>query len=162
MLSEEAFLIGRFGEEGVDWVRAGVTDMDFYGNRAAVRVINHLRNNVQNKHINESGPFFAYPQYADSVTFAAFDINHEYANARAYRVYERYKPSEYIRTTIFHNRPDIEALRRPIDAYTEESMKAFITGAVDPFDDAVWEAHLRRYQRLGIERLINSVTEVLP
>jgi len=162
MLSEEAFLIGRFGEENVDWVRAGVTDTDFYGNRAEVRVINHLRNNVQNKNINESGPFYAYPRYADSVTFSAFDINHEYANARAYRIYEMYKPDEYISSTVFHNRPEIQALRREIDIYTEESTEAFIIGSADPFDDLVWEAHLRRYKDLDIEKLINSITEVLP
>jgi len=57
--------------------------------------------------------------------------------------------------------PEVKKTKNIIDyelsRYTEESMKAFITGAVDPFDDAVWEAHLRRYQRLGIERLINLV-----
>ena len=162
MLSEDAFLIGRYGEENVDWVRAGVTDTDFYGNRASVRVINQLLHNVQNKHINESGPFFAYPGYADGVTFSAFDVNHEYANARAYRVYERYKPDEYISAAIFHNRPDIQALRLEIDTYTQESIKAFITGAADPFDDKIWEMHLQKYMDLNIDDLIHSVKEVLP
>jgi putative aldouronate transport system substrate-binding protein len=161
MMSEEAFLIGRYGEENVDWVRADITDTDFYGNRASVRVINHLRNRVQNKNINEIGPFFAYPAYADGVTFLAFDISYEYKNARAYRTYERYKPSEYISTTIFHNRPEIQHLRRAIDAYTEESIEAFVTGAADPFNDTAWEAHLQKYRTLGIEKFIESVAEVL-
>jgi len=161
MLSEEAFLIGRYGEENVDWVRADITDIDFYGNRAAVRVINHLKSRVQNKHINEMGPFFAYPAFADGVTFLAFDTSYEYKNARAYRVYERYKPDEHIRTAIFHNRPDIQSLRRDIDAYTEESIEAFITGTIDPFDDTAWETHLWRYRELDVNRLINSVAEVL-
>ena len=161
MLSEEAFLIGRYGEENVDWVRAGVTDTDFYGNRASVRVINHLRNRVQNKHINETGPYFAFPAYADGVTFSAFDINYEYKNARAYWAYEQYTPSEYIKTTIFYGRPELQSLRRAIDKATEDSIKAFITGAADPFDNTAWEAHLRRYRELGIERFIDSVAEVL-
>jgi hypothetical protein len=76
-------------------------------------------------------------------------------------VYERYKPSEYIRTTIFHGRQDLQSLRRNIDAYTEESIKAFITGELDPFDDVAWETHLRKYRELGIEKLIQSVGEIL-
>jgi len=161
MLSEEAFLIGRYGEENVDWVRADVTDIDFYSNKASVRVINHLQNRVQNKHISETGAFFAYPFYADSVTFSAFDTSYEYKNARAYRVYEQYQPDEYIKATIFYGKPEIQSLRRVIGAYTEESIEAFITGAANPFDDAAWEAHLRKYQELGIEGFINLVAEVL-
>jgi len=161
MLSKEAFLIGRYGEENADWIRAGVTDTDFYGNKATVRVINHLKNIVQNKHLNESGPFFAYPEYSDGVTFSAFDVNSEYVNARAYRIYEKYKPKEYIRPTIFHNRPDIKVMRHAIDAFTDESIKAFITGEEDPHDDKAWDSHLRKYNDLNIERFINSVAEVL-
>jgi len=161
MLSEEAFLIGRFGEENIDWVRANVTDRDFYGNPASIRVINHLGNRVQNKHLGELGPFFAYPTFADGVTFSAFDIRHEYVNARAYRLYEQFKPNEFISPVIFHGRSDIPPLRRSIDAYTEESIRAFITGVADPFDDAAWEAHLQRYRELGVDRFIRLVAEAM-
>jgi putative aldouronate transport system substrate-binding protein len=162
MLSEEAFLIGRYGEEGLDWARAYQTDIDIYGNKATVRVINQLRNRTQNKHLGELGPFFAYPKYANGVTFSGFRADQEYINARAYRVYDSYKPDEYIRFLQFADRPDIQTLRRLIDAYTEESIKAFITGETDPFDDAAWEAHLQKYRELNIDRLINSAAEVLP
>jgi putative aldouronate transport system substrate-binding protein len=161
MLSEEAFLIGRYGEEGADWVRADITDADFYGNRASIRVINRLWNRVQNKHINELGPFFAYPEYADGVTFSGFEVSQEYANARAYWVYEQYKPNEYIRTTLLHGNPDIQSLRRSIDTITEISIEAFITGASDPLDDAVWEAHLQMYREVGIQQFLDAVMEVL-
>jgi putative aldouronate transport system substrate-binding protein len=162
MLSEEAFLIGRYGEQGVDWIPANISDRDIYGNNALVKVINQLWGKVQNKHIGEIGPFYAYPKYADSVTFPAFEANYEYVDARAYRIYEPYKPTEYITPMLFFGQPDIQTLRRFIDAYTDESIEAFITGASDPFDDTAWDAHLQRYRQLGIDRLINAATEVLP
>lgn len=164
MLSEEAFLIGRYGEKGVDWIPAHSTDMDAYGNKATVRVINQLQNMVQNKHICELGPFFAYPQYADGVTFLGFEADHEYVNAMAYRLYEQYRPDEYIKTICFDgdNAQDLQVLRKSIDSYTDESIKAFITGGKDPFDDATWETHLRKYKKMGIDTLIGAIKEDCP
>ena len=158
MLSEEAFLIGRFGEKGVDWIPAHITDTDLYGGIAKIRVINQLRNIVQNKHFNETGPFFAYPRYADSVTFSAFEANQEYVNARAYRVYQQYKPKEYIRGIYFDGgAQEFQTLRQAVDEYTEESIEAFVTGGKDPFDDAVWESHENTYRTIGIDTLIHAV-----
>ena len=159
MLSEEAFLIGRFGEENVDWVPASVIDVDFYGHTAAIRVINQLRNTVQNKHICELGPFFAYPKYADSVTFSAFEVDQEYRDARAYRVYELYKPKEYVKSLLFESKfaKNMQTSRQAIDEYTDESIKAYITGAKDPFDDTVWALCLQKYQEMNIEELINAI-----
>jgi hypothetical protein len=159
MLSKEAFLIGRYGEKNVDWIPASITDIDFYGNSAAVRVVNHLKNTVQNKHICETGPYFAYPKYADSVTFSAFEADQEYRDARAYRVYKQYEPQEYIKTTLFGNEAirEIQALRQPIDIYTEEMIKAFLTGECDPFDDLAWANYLSKYKELNIEILIDAV-----
>ena len=158
MLSEKAFLIGRYGEKSTDWVEAFSTDIDSYGNKATVRVINQLGNKVQNKHICEMGPFFAYPKYADGVTFSGFEADHEYVNARAYRVYEQYKPKEYIKTLLFENAQDWQTLRRAIDAYTDESIEAFITGKKDPFNDAVWAEHLRKYRDMDIDELTRAAS----
>jgi putative aldouronate transport system substrate-binding protein len=157
MLSEEAFLIGRYGEEGVDWVKASITDRGIYGGAAEVKVINQLRNRVQNKHFGEIGPFYAYPKYADNVTFPAYEANYEYVNARAYRAYAPYMPSEFITPLLFRGKPEIQALRQEIDAYTNESIKAFIAGAADPFDDAAWESHLQKYREMDVDRLVQGL-----
>ena len=70
--------------------------------------------------------------------FTGFEASQEYVSARAFWVYERHKPSEHIRATLLHGMPETESLRRVIDAYTEESIEAFITGSADPFDDMAW------------------------
>ncbi len=161
MLSEEAFLIGRYGEEGVDWVPGSVNDIDFYGNNAAVKVLNRLQNTVQNKTIGEVGPFFAYPRFSNSVNFSGFEADQGYVNARAYRVYEQYQPEIYINFTNAQKTDEREALRGPIDDYTTASIRAFITGEEDPSSSEAWLAHLETYRTLGIDRLIASVQEEL-
>jgi len=158
MLSEEAFLIGRYGEENVDWVTAGAADLNFYGTSAAVRVVNQLQDVAQNKHINELCPFYAYPKYADSVTYLGFDTLYEYENARAYQAYEPFKRETNIKALSLEYGA-LAAFRQPIDSYTDESIRAFITGEADPSDDAAWAAHLQRYEELGVQNLIDYVTE---
>ena len=161
MLSEQAFLIGRYGEENVDWVRANVTDMDFYGNSATVRVVNQLSNRIQNKHLCELGPYYAYPEYADGVAFVAADTDQEYVNARAYRVYSRYASKDHIDSMIFDTGPMIELrnAREAIDAYTEEHIKAFTTGEADPFDDAAWDRYLLGFKNLGVDSFVAAAQE---
>jgi hypothetical protein len=125
-------------------------------------VINQLRNRVQNKHFGEIGPFYAYPKYADNVTFPAYEANFEYVNARAYRAYSPYMPTEFITPVQFKGKSEVQVLRQQIDLYTNESVRAFVTGAADPFDDLAWEAHLQGYRELGIDTLINAAMEVAP
>ncbi len=158
MLSEEAFLIGRFGEEGVDWVPGRNTDTNFYGGNAAVKVINQIQNGVQNKHICEIGPFFAYPKYAESVTFSGFEVAQEYIDAGAYRAYEPFKPKEHIRALPSDYKVPA-GLRHSIDQYTDVSIRAFVTGEANPFDDSAWRAHLQKYRELGVGQLLDAVTE---
>ena len=127
--------------------------------RIKIKVINHLRNRVQNKHLNEMVPFFAYPKYADSVTFTAFEASQEYRDARAYRAYEQFKPHDYIRTIHFSGADsnDLYDLRRAVDLLTEEHIEAFITGTKNPFDDNVWEAYIREYEKISIDVLLSAV-----
>lgn len=158
MLTEEAFRIGRFGEEGVDWTAAGVTDMDFYGRRATIRVLNGLQNKMQNKHISELGPFFAYPEYADGVTFTGFESDQEYINARAHWTYEPYIPEERLGALLYTGSisAHAQALRPAIDTYTDECIVRFITGELDPHDDAIWAAVSEKFEQLGWRELVSE------
>jgi ABC-type glycerol-3-phosphate transport system substrate-binding protein len=161
MLSEEAFLIGRYGEEGVDWVPGGVTDLDFYGNPASVRVIQRLSARVQNKQISELGPYFAWPSLADSVSYTGFDSDAAYIDARAHLAYLPYVPQENIGSLLASAAlpEEIQNLRREIDALTDESLLDFMTGVRDPNDDAQWQAYQQEYRALGSEELVRGVQE---
>ncbi len=161
MLSEEAFQIGRYGEEGVDWVPASVMERNYYGETATVKIINLLRGAVQNKNLNELGPFYAHPEYADGVTFSSNDVDPGYIDARAYRIYDQYKPEEYLSPVSAADRPEILAIREAIDSYTTDSIRAFVTGGMDPSADADWQAHVDKYAGLGLDRLIEATKEQL-
>jgi ABC-type glycerol-3-phosphate transport system substrate-binding protein len=162
MLSDEAFLIGRYGEENVDWERGGVTDMDFYGNQASVRVINRLSERVQNKQISELGPYFAWPSLADSVSYTGFDSDAAYIDARAHLAYLPFVPEENIGALLASAAlsENIQQIRREIDVYTDQSIIAFMTGERDPRDDAQWEEFQQAYKVMGSEELVRSVQAV--
>jgi ABC-type glycerol-3-phosphate transport system substrate-binding protein len=162
MLSEEAFLIGRYGEENVDWEKGGVTDMDFYGRPASVRVINRLNERVQNKQISELGPYFAWPSLADSVSYTGFESDAAYIDARAHLAYLPFVPGENIGALLASAAlpKDIWQIRRVIDAYTDQSIIDFMTGAHDPRDDEQWTAYQQAYKVMGSEELVDSVQEV--
>lgn len=158
MLSEEAFLIGRYGEEDVDWMYAQDTDLNAYNQRATVRVLNHIQNKRQNKNLSESGPFFAYPAYADGVMYSGFEMDQEYINARGYLAYEPYMPLERISPLFFtsEDAASLMALRDAISAYVDTCLEGFITGRLDADDDAVWAGYLEELEALGAGTLVDA------
>jgi hypothetical protein len=113
----------------------------------------------QSKNLNELGPFFAYPEFSDGVMFSTFDTDNEYIDARAYRAYEQYQPAEYIKPTLFTgiDTEELREIRKTVDAYTNELIKAYITGEKDPFDDGDWENSVSRYKSIGAGKLADSV-----
>ncbi len=159
MLSEEAFLISWYGEQGVDWEYAALTDIDAYGDRASIKVKNSLSEKMQNKHLAKQGPFYTYPQYVNSMTWSGYEADHAYVNARAYRIYEMYRPKNHIDVILFDNDEytKMQALRSRIDALTNASLAEFIKSEKDPSDDATWERYLQTYEAMGIEKYIDAV-----
>ncbi len=162
MMSEEAFLISWYGEKGVDWDDAAATDIDAYGKPAIIKVKNLLNDKMQNKHLCKAGPFYTYPKYINSVTWSGSDADHAYVNARAYRIYEMYRPDRHMIFIMFSGDEAVEkqALRNEIDAYTNGRLIDFITGKTDPFDDRIWNYYLEGYESIGLDKFINDVQEV--
>ncbi len=161
MLSEEASLIGRYGERGVDWNYADVGSISPSGDPATIMVVNALRSKLQNKTLCEIGPFVTRSKYVDGVAWRGFQADHEYMNARAASSYRPYEPKEYISLILFNKEEagELEKLRTGIDAYTQSWLRAFITGEPNPKDDAVWEEYKNGYGGLGLERLLEGVRE---
>lgn len=159
MLSKEAFLIGRFGEEGVDWEYAKTGDIDIKGKPATIRIINYIENKIQNKTLLEAGPFLTYTKYSDGVTWNGYEADQEYMNARAYSSYSSYFPKEYIKTIMFDDRDkdELVELRATIDEYTNKMLSGFIRGDYNPYSDEVWKGYLEGYQNLGIDTYLKAV-----
>lgn len=161
MLSKEAFLIGRYGQEGVDWTYAKSGDIDIFGNDAVLRVKNQLRHKTQNKTLSEMGPFFSYPEYTSGVAWNGIEWDQEYINARAYRLYQKYQPKEYIKTIFMEGdaATNLMQIQKNIEFYTDANLKNFIQGELNPYDDSQWNAYLKKYNDLGIKQLILAMQQ---
>ena len=159
MMTRKAFLIGRYGQQGVDWQYAESSDIDIFGKQAVIKVKNQLQNKVQNKQLLESGPFYAYAEYTDGVAWNGIESDQEYINARAYNLYRSYRPAEYITTIVYEEYPSLhlQENQKNISDYTDACLIKFIKGEWDPYNDATWEEYLSEYQILGIDELIPAV-----
>lgn len=159
MLSKDAFLIGRFGEKNIDWDYAQTGDIDLQGKQATICIKNHLRNKVQNKHLLENGPFLTYSHYANSINWTGPDSDQEYLNARAYNLYSKYRPSEYIKALNFDdvNESELLSMRSSINSYTDKMLVEFIKGSIDPYNNKDWNNYIQHYKTLDIDTFTKAV-----
>lgn len=161
MLSEEASLIGRYGEQGSGWEWAKAGSVSPNGDPAIIEVENFMRNKLQNKTLLEAGPFVMRSKYVDGVAWRGFQADHEYINARAAAAYLPYEPAEYIPILLFdgEDADELAKLRTEIDAYTQEMLQAFITGEKDPSDEALWALYTEDYRALGLDRVLRGAEQ---
>ncbi|MDR0325730.1 MAG: extracellular solute-binding protein, partial [Oscillospiraceae bacterium] len=152
MLSEEASLMGRYGEQGVDWEFAGEGDISIFETPATIRIINQIWNTKQNKHLAQIVPYVSRPKYSGGVTWDGSTTDGEYMNAQAALLHQDYEPAEYVRTLVFTPEEEsaIRNARSDIEAYVNTSIVDFITGRRDIYDDSAWLAYLREFDRLGL------------
>ena len=158
MCSKDAYLIGHYGEPGVDWTESEVGDITINGEPAVITIksVDKLR---RENAAGVVGPFVAQADYVDNVAWKGYQVNQsEYLEARAFRVYQPYAPAEYIRAILFAT--DIQAKEqrlRNVSAYTKAWMVDFIAGKRDIDDDAVWAEYLTGFETYDLESLTASV-----
>ena len=90
MMTEEASLIARFGEPGVDWEYSDGKDISIYMTPSTIITRNYLRDIVQNKNLNGVGPMMVPEKYLYGVTWNGINSDYEYVDARAHMAYEEY------------------------------------------------------------------------
>jgi hypothetical protein len=152
MLSEEASLMGRYGEQGVDWDFADEGEISIYGTPATIRIINQIWNTPQNKHLAQIVPYISRPKYSGGVTWDGNTTDGEYMNAQGALLNQGHEPEEFISALIYT--PEEEAriakIRTDIEAHTNQTIIDFITGARDIHSDAEWQAYLREFDGMGL------------
>lgn len=158
MLSEEACLIGRYGEQGVDWKMAKEGDVSIYGTPATINIINQIWNTPQNKHLNQICPYISRPKFSGGVTWDGTKTDGEYINAQTALLYQGYEPQEFIGTLIFtaQEEENISNIREDIETYVRKSTVDFITGQRNIENDNEWAEYVRKFQDLGLEMLLES------
>lgn len=158
MLSEEACLMGRYGEKGVDWEFAKPGDLSIYGTPATVRIINQIWNTPQNKHLMQIGPYISRPKFSGGVTWSGDITDGEYMNAQAALRYVGSDPLEYVGALIFTPEEEnkIAGIREALELKVHTVIIDFVTGRRDIRDDAEWERAKAEYVELGLEDFLKT------
>ncbi|MCR5675789.1 MAG: hypothetical protein K6G16_08780 [Lachnospiraceae bacterium] len=133
MLSEEASLIARFGERGVDWDFSDGLDVSIYGGTSTVVTRNYIWNTSQNKHLNGIGPMNVPERYIGGVTWNGVNSDAEYIDGRAQMSYREFLPA----ADRFHERDEA------LSSYMDRAVADFVLGKRDIGSDREWEDYLK-------------------
>ncbi len=159
MESEEGALRVRYGEPGVDWKYYEGDETSVSGAKYEMEVINEVLS-TQTKSIWSSA--LCMPDVSDL-------INIKYPSTEWYDyqlkiTYEQFQ--NYMGCQVKYN-PDLiypgpryteeeeertDAARENCVTYVKTSMTEFITGILDPSDDAQWDAYLKKLDELGFQQ----------
>jgi len=90
MLSQEAGLVAKYGEEGVDWHWSNDGEFTPFGMKAVITTENYLDGVVQNKNYAMVGPFALDFEYLDLVAWNGEHSFAEYTDICAVNIYEKY------------------------------------------------------------------------
>lgn len=129
MLTNEASLIARFGEENADWKYSDGSDVSLYGGTAEIVTINNIWGTVQNKHLNGIGPMNVRDDYLKGVIWNGADSDTEYVDTRASLSYRPFFPKESAGVGYVG----------PIVGFVDEAIGEFIRGERDIGSDDEWE-----------------------
>jgi putative aldouronate transport system substrate-binding protein len=153
MLSDEACLMGRYGERGIDWEYAQDTDISIYGSLAVIRIINQIWNTKQNKHLAQIGPYVSRPKYSSGVTWDGNKLDGEYMNAQAALLQQGFEPDEYVQTLVYTPEEEqrIQKIRSDIEEHTRKTIIAFITGERNINSDSRWREYIAEFDALGLQ-----------
>lgn len=158
MCSEDAYLIGHYGEHDADWAQASVGDITIFGEPAVITIKNPelFQRNVVS---GVTGPFIGNSKYTDGIAWKGYQINQsEYLAARAYRSYKPYEPPESLCMIHFSdNASEKKKQMEDISGYIKKWMKWWITGVEDIDDNAAWNEYLDGLYSMNLKKLLESI-----
>ena len=132
MITPEASLVARYGEQGVDWDYSDGSDVSVYGGVSTITTINYLWDQPQNKHINGIGPMDVPKEYLEGVTWNGLNSDFEYINGRAYMSYEDRLPKVN----------NVHPYDKDLSEYTDSALEDFVRGKRDIWSDEEWKRYL--------------------
>ena len=156
MCSEKMSVWTRFGEEGVDWVKAdeGAEALyDFLGYKPTIESI-LLWGSVQNSHWHDNTPGFRKTDIVMGVAAGNDDSQRSKADAIEL-MYDQYPKIGSIVDKIIYTGEELEEkaiIKNVVDSYVKQMKYKFIVGEVDI--DKGWEAYIKELNAINVERLL--------
>ena len=149
-----------YGEYGVDWDYAAAGTVDNYGDPAAIHVINNVWRTQNNKcwnmvHTSIRPAGCNASEFVDdgSPTSARSALNRDcrnYYNAAG-------EPAQLMGTLIYtaEEKEEVTELSTGIGDYIDEARALFVSGVMDPYNDADWQTYLDNLNTLHLDRFIS-------
>lgn len=158
MTSYDSILRMRFGVYGEDWEYADEGTYSSTGVKAAVKVLNADAYSAQGNRtwhdvratIVHSGA--TANQWTDDGSWAA---NRSKLSAACYQSYVNgERPAEVIGTLVYNSEENetVSEIRDQIEDYIAEARALFISGVMDPNDDAQWNNYLANLKAQGMDQ----------
>jgi putative aldouronate transport system substrate-binding protein len=160
MLSEEASLIFKYGEQGVDWEYGRSGDISQYGESASIYLIHDLSGVAQNSNFSGYGPAAVPNVYLDGITWNGIQTDQNYIDARASLGYEAYYPEFKLGSILALDAATLTECRA-ISNYAHEQLVRYITGNADIRDDTQWEEYLEGYAAFPLESTLSKVRRMM-
>ncbi len=140
MMTKEASLIARYGEEGVDWDYSEGLDVSIYGTPSTIVTRNYIWNTPQNKHLNGIGVMVVPEKYLRGVTWNGVNSDAEYIDARAQMSYSAFLPGQ----------TSADRYDSKLSAYMDTAVTAFVIGEKDITDDGEWKDYTERVRKKNL------------
>jgi len=157
LISDEAYFVSYFGEEGVDWRKANPGEVGVDGKPAMFQEITTPRlMTQQNKAINHMVPVYVYQKkFLGRVTDLSNPYYIEYWLERSTaNPLDGHDPDQVL--PLLSMKPEDSAeyseLKVGVNEYMKESIARFITGEMDVDDD--WNSYLKELDQISLQRYV--------
>lgn len=166
MSSWESSMRQRYGVYGRDWTDADEGSVDCYGQTALIKILDDSAFSSQNNMCWHAVDGAVLPlhlhasQYDNDGSWTSF--RSAFVNAAAVNTTAgtgtAIQPSELVYTLIYNDEEnevvaDVSAI---IQDYVKEARAMFITGVMDPNDDAQWQSYLDALESQGLSNWLDA------
>lgn len=156
MLSKDASIFARYGEEGPDWRKATDKDKSLFENIGIKATIVPILQygSPQNSHWQAANPQFRYSEIADGMAWDGNPTNGEKIKADAITAYYEKGPDKIVQKQLFTEEENEEfvELNETLKTFLATNIASFITGTRDI--DKEWDKFQQELKSYNVDRFL--------
>lgn len=156
MFNEDAFIRGRYGVEGKDWVPAQPGEKTPDGRQAMFKTMNNLWAVAQNAYWRNNIPAFTVEAMQSEVSVNTDPLFYGNRIGAIIPKYQAVKPQPgtFVNRLIFNEDEvnQISEIQTTLKTYVNESKTRFITGDLNV--DKEWDAYIKEINNIGLDKFL--------